>query len=83
LDFSFFFILAAKELSVSLGDRSELSKSFGKLRGSGAIEFFVDVADGSTSLEQSSKVGALKTCLLSVLMCDQPKRRDERHGDNA
>jgi len=41
------------------------------------MEFFVDVvdvADGSTSLEQSSKIGALKIGSPSVLMCDQPKR---------
>ena len=38
------------------------------------MEFFVDVADGSTSLERPSKIGALKTDLLSALMCDQPKR---------
>ena len=48
--------------------------TIGDLGGSGAIEFFVDVADGSTSLERPSKIGAPKTDLPSVLMCDQSKR---------
>jgi len=47
--------------------------TIGDLGGSGAMEFFVDVADGSTSLEQSSKIGALKIGSLTVLMCDQLK----------
>jgi hypothetical protein len=48
--------------------------TIGDLGGSGAIEFFADVADGSTPLEQSSEIGALKIGSPSVMMCDQPKK---------